>query len=810
VNRGALFLIRILFVTGLNLLFYIASGQIIKGRVTDEKGNPLAGAAVKIENSIQGTYTGPDGTYTFRISKNGTYNLKFSFLGYENVTKQVILADVLTLDVTLVPGEIMTQEVIVNGTRAGHKTPVTFMNIGKEDIAVRNNGQDIPFLIGTTPSIVETSETGTGIGYTGLRIRGTDGSRINVTVDGIPLNDAESQQVFWVDLPDLAASVDNIQIQRGVGTSTNGSGAFGASVNIETKAPEYHPFAQVDATMGSFNTLKNMIMAGTGLIKEKFALQMRYSDIRSSGYIERTGVSNRSAYISAIYLAGKSRFRANLVLGEEHTGISWWGVPKEMLSVNRRYNPAGEYTDENGITQYYSNESDNYRQNHFQLIYSLDISQYTFLHAAFHYTFGEGYYEEYREDQAYTDYGLDPVVIGGEVINTTDLIRRKWMRNDFYGIVYSLKYKKERVDAVVGGGANYYLGDHFGRIIWMRSAGNTEKDHQWYLNNAEKGEFSIYGKLNYKISDKINGFGDLNWRYISYRMKGPDDDLKELSLNKTFSFLNPKAGIFYTISPRQDAYISFSVAHKEPTRSDYKEASGDESATPQPEALFNAETGYNLTGDKASAGINLYGMFYRDQLVPTGELSNVGYPIMTNVKKSFREGVELSAGFKPVRIIDWKFNLTLSRNRIIDFTEYYQDYITATDSYEYKSKKLGNVDIAYSPGLITTGDLGLILSDKLKIHLITKYVGNQYFDNTMNSGRMLDPYLVNNMRIDYSPSVKNIDKIDIQLFMNNVFNNKYENNAYGGNWFVDGIENTWSYYFPQAGINFLLRLGITF
>jgi iron complex outermembrane receptor protein len=344
----------------------------------------------------------------------------------------------------------------------------------------------------------------------------------------------------------------------------------------------------------------------------------------------------------------------------------------------------------------------------------------------------------------------------------------------------------------------------------MRTAGNTEKDHQWYLNNAEKGEFSIYGKLNYKFSDRINGFGDLNWRYISYRMNGPDDDLKELSLFKSFSFLNPKAGIFYTISPRQDAYLSFSVAHKEPTRSDYKEASGDENATPRPEALFNAETGYNLRGDKATAGLNLYWMFYKDQLVPTGELSNVGYPVMTNVKKSFREGIELSAGIKPARIVDWQLNLTLSRNRIIDFTEYYEDYISATDSYEYKNRKLGNVDIAYSPDMIATGNLGLILSEELKIHLITKYVGNQYFDNTMNSKRMLDPYLVNNMRIDYSPSVKNIDKIDIQLFINNVFNNKYENNAYGGTWFIDGIENTWSYYFPQAGINFLLRLGITF
>jgi iron complex outermembrane receptor protein len=803
-------MLNILFVVAFNAIIFRASGQAISGKVTDEKGNPLTGTTVTIKNTFLGTYTSSDGTYFFKMSKGGIYNLRFSFIGYAPANHEVVLKDTLTLNVTLVTREIMAEEVIVYGTRAGNKTPVTFTNVGSEIINKRNNGQDIPFLIGLTPSLVETSETGTGIGYTGLRIRGTDGSRINVTIDGIPLNDAESQQVFWVDLPDLASSVDNIQVQRGVGTSSNGAGAFGASVNIETKSPENLPFAEIITTLGSFNTFKNTIMAGTGLMAGRFAFQMRFSDLKSDGYIDRTGSSNRSAYISGILKAGKSRLKANLILGEEHTGISWWGVPKDSLTSNRSYNPAGEYKDENGIIKYYDNESDNYKQNHFQLIYSLSINKNAFLHTAFHYTFGQGYYEEFRGDQILSDYGLNSFMIGGVEISSTDLIRRKWMSNDFYGVVYSLNYRKDRIEAVLGGGMNIYKGDHFGKIIWMRNSGNTEKDWQWYLNRATKSELSIYGKINYKFSDKLNGYGDLNYRHLYYEMKGTDDDLRFLLQNHKFNFLNPKAGVFYTISPKQNAYLSFSVAHREPTRSDFKEASGDNNATPLQETLFDTEAGYDFRTDKFALGANFYAMIYRDQLVPTGELSDVGYSVMTNMKSSYRTGIELSAGYKPVKLIDLQFNMTLSSNKIRNFTEYYMDYITTTDSYVYKNKNLGNVDIAYSPSVISSGSLAVNFSEKFKMHFVTKYVGKQYFDNTMNSERIIDPYPVTNFIIDYNPEIRRIKSFDIQLFVNNIFNNEYENNAYGGNWYQDGEENTWSYYFPQAGIHFLVKLGIRF
>jgi iron complex outermembrane receptor protein len=804
------FFTAILIISTLQAFGYQNAGSALKGKVSDEKGNPLAGAGVSVINTFLGTYSGMDGTYNIKVPGDGIYSLKFSFTGYETVIQEINVTGTGVLNVTLVPKLMMTEEVIVSATRAGNRTPVAYTNVGSETIRQLNNGQDLPFLIGLTPSLVETSEAGAGIGYTSLRIRGTDGSRINVTIDGIPLNDAESQQVFWVDLPDLASSVDNIQVQRGVGTSSNGAGAFGASVNIETKSPDNVAYAEISSIAGSFNTYKNVVKAGTGLLADRFAFQLRFSNLLSDGYIERTGSDNRSAYISGTYRTSRSLLKTNIILGEEHTGISWWGVPAEMLSINRRYNPAGEYEDESGNKKYYDNESDNYKQNHYQLIYTLKLNRYTNFHTALYYTFGEGYYEEYREDQPFSEYGLPSIILDTTEITSTDLIRRKWMSNDFYGMVYSLKFSKEKIDAVFGGGMNVYDGNHYGKIIWMRNAGNAGKDYQWYLNKAHKGEFSMYGKIDYKFSDKISGFGDLQYRHIYYNMYGPDDDLRDISQSHLFNFINPKGGLFFSPGSNQDAYISFSVANKEPTRSDFKDASGDKNATPTSETLFDTEAGYNLRTDKANVGFNLYGMIYKDQLVPTGELSNVGYPIMTNVKRSYRVGLELTAGLKPADRLDWNLNMTISRNKILGFMEYYLDYNTSDWTSQYKNKNLGTVDIAYSPSITGSSNMVFHVSNHVKFHLVSKYVGKQYFDNTMNADRMIDPYLVNNIMIDYSPDIQKIKNADFQLLINNVFNNKYESNGYGGNWYEDGLEKTWSYYFPQAGINFLIRFSLKF
>ncbi|MFZ2341299.1 MAG: TonB-dependent receptor [Bacteroidales bacterium] len=806
--KRTLFFLLVVAFTG--FLTMNVTGQSLGGRVTDLNGEALAGASVIVEGTFQGVYTDAGGYYLIEGLKAGGHRFRYSFMGYETQSREINVKGDVREDVRLKPTAIITDDVIISATRAGDQTPLAYSNVAGEILEKQNSGQGIPYLLSLTPSFVETSESGNGIGYTSLRIRGTDASRINVTIDGIPLNDPESQQVFWVDLPDLASSVDNIQVQRGVGTSSNGAGAFGASINIQTKGIENEPFAEISSAAGSLGTFRNSITAGTGLLKDRFAFQMRYSDLRSDGYVERTGSEHNSSFFSALYRTGKSLIKANIILGKELTGLGWWGVPKELLEVNRRYNPAGEYTDESGNVRYYDNETDNYTQNHYQLIFSRRMTDYLSLHSALHYTFGKGYYEEFREDAAYNSYGLPPVSIGEITFDETDIVRRKWMANDFYGLVYSLNYKKDKLDAKIGGGMNLYSGDHYGRIIWMRYPGSAESNHQWYFNNGEKKEASLYGKADYSLSERLSVFGDLQYRFVSYSLRGEDDDLKDIGQSHSFSFFNPKAGLFLRLSSGQEAFLSLSVANREPTRTDFKEAAGDSEAAPRPEKLYDLEAGYVFRSARSSIGLNLYGMYYRDQLVPTGELSNVGYSIMTNVEKSYRIGAEITGGFKPSGFIGLDMSLTLSSNKIVNFIEHYIDYNTSDWSEEYKSINLGTVDIAYSPSITGSSDLYANILPPLKVHLISKYVGRQYFDNTMNSERMLDPYFVSNVMIDFEPALKSIRGAGLQLLVTNIFNSQYESNAYGGNWFEDGQEKTWAYYFPQAGTGFMLRLGLKF
>jgi len=786
------------------------TGLVIRGKVTDSAGRGVAGASVTISDSYIGVYTGPDGSYIIPGLRGGIYEIKFSFVGYETESDTVKLERDVTLNTTLRVKPYLTEDVLVSAMRAGDHTPLAFSTVATAALKRQNTGADMPYLLAFTPSFVETSEAGNGIGYTSMRVRGTDGNRINVTIDGIPLNDPESQQVFWVDLPDLASSVDNIQVQRGAGTSSNGSGAFGATISLQTLNPENDPFAEISSSAGSFRSMKNTISAGTGMIGGKFGLRMRYSEISSNGYIDRTASRHKSENITGFYRSGNTTIKANILVGEEHTGISWWGVPKEMLTINRKYNPAGEYVDINGVTRHYSNESDNYRQDHFQLILNQKLNERLSLNAALHYTKGRGYYEEYRQDQNYSEYGLGNVTIGDSVLTKTDLIRRKWMSNDFYGAVWSLKYRSNKIEAALGGGLNTYLGDHFGRLVWMQYAGNTQKDHQWYFNDSRKGEFNIYGKISYSLTSSLNIFGDLQFRHIAYRLKGIDDDLKDLGQEHAFSFLNPKAGLFLNITPHQDAWLSFSVANREPTREDFKEATGDKSATPKHETLYDTELGYKLRTGKASLGVNVYAMLYKDQLVPTGQLSDVGYSIMTNVSRSYRTGIEFTAGLKPVPVWEWNLNLTLSRSRIRNFTEYYTDYNTTDWSSQYLSRNLGTVDIAYSPSVIGTSDIMFRIGKQAELHFISKYVGKQYVDNTMSSRRMVDPYFVNNLRLDYSPGIHKLKGLELQFLLNNLFNTMYISNGYGGNWYENGMEKSWSYYFPQAGINYMVRADIKF
>jgi iron complex outermembrane receptor protein len=793
-------------------LAVMAQKVIVSGTVTDTAGVALMGANVVVKNTLLGVITGADGSFELSLDEQEAYELSVSYMGYETRMIEVTPPFRTHYTVSLPTSVFIADEVVVRATRAGNKTPMAYKNMDKLEIASRNTGQDMGYLLSLTPSLVQSSESGTGIGYTNFRIRGSDPSRINITVDGIPLNDAESQQVFWVNMPSFSSSLSSIQIQRGVGTSTNGAAAFGATVNLETESPSRDPYAEVSSTFGSYNTWINTVKAGTGLINDRFSLDVRYSNLKSDGYVDYAFSDNQSAQFTGTYFTGKGRIKANVILGEQHTGISWWGVDELTLEEDRTYNPAGQYVTPSGENRYYENQTDNYWQNHYHLVYSTNLTRSLLLNAAVFYVDGRGYYEQFKQDQNLYDYYLPPIVIETDTITHTDLVRQKWLDNDFYGGVFSLIYSLDHLKVIGGGGLNRYVGDHFGKIIWMRYADDTEKDHEWYRNNGEKWDGNLYLKSNYQVSTRLNIFADVQYRYVHYQLEGIDDDGYNRSLDQehNFHFFNPKLGGQFEINATQYAYASFSIGNREPTRQNFKDATGDPESTPRAERLRDLEMGYAYRSQRLATAVNLYYMNYKNQLVPTGELSTDGYPIMTNVDKSFRAGLEISFGIQPFSFLEWNANLTLSRNRIKDFVESYVDWDSNTWEGTEFTRELGDVDIAYSPTVITSSDLVFHLAESMELHLISQYVSEQYFVNTMNENLKLDAWFVNNLRFDYSFPVKKLGVIGLQFQVNNLFNTLYENNAYGGTWWQDGEENYWSTYFPQATINYLARVSLSF
>ena len=803
-----------IFLSLLLLACSAANGQssrgVITGKVTDSDGLPLAGASVVIDSLKAGVATGNDGQYALRGMNYGRHALRISFTGFEPFDTVVIVQGNTIIDASLKEALFVTDEVIVRGSRAGTRTPMAHSTVEAREMRTRDLTRDMPYLLSLTPSVVETSDAGNGIGYTSMRIRGTDASRINITLDGIPLNDAESQQVFWVDLPDLASSTGSIQIQRGVGTSTNGAGAFGASVNISSMTPPENPGAEAALSFGSFNTVRAMAKAWTGSLGDSFNMMVRASLTASDGYVDHSASDIRSASVTGIWSAPSNRLRFNILTGSERTGISWWGVPAEVLPENRRYNPAGEYTDANGDLRYYEDETDNYTQNHYHLFYTHLFTGHVSLNTGLHLTSGMGYYEEQESDRDPSEYGLYGLTDDGLEVYETDLVQRKWLENYFYGAVWSVVKAGTVAEWTIGGALNRYDGDHFGRLIWMEHPGNITPDYEWYRNTGVKDELSIYGKVNTRVSGSLNAFLDLQYRYISYHFKGPDSDMKDLTADHQYRFFNPKTGLFWSNGSGSDAFISVSVAHREPTRTDFKEAAGDPEATPGPERLTDFEGGYTYRNTSLSLGLNLYYMLYRDQLIPTGRISNTGYPIMTNVPESYRTGVEFSGSYRPTPLAAVKMNLTISRSRITDFTNYYFNYNTSDWSEEYTSARLGTVDIAYSPRITGSAEVEINPLKNLSLNLTGKYVGKQYFDNTMSEERKIDPYFVTNISTGYKIHLKGSGELMLRFIVNNLLNAIYENNAYGGMWTEDGAEKTWAYFFPQAGINYTAGITLSF
>lgn len=680
----------------------------------------------------------------------------------------------------------------IRAVRAGNDYPFTKTTIGKSEIEKRNLGQDIPFLLNQLPGAVANADAGNGIGYTGIRIRGTDPNRINFTLNGIAYNDAESQGVFLVNLPDILSSTSSIQVQRGVGTSSNGTGAFGATVNLMTNEVIEKPYAEFSNSFGSYDTRKHTIKAGTGLINNQFTVDLRLSSLNSAGYIERASSDLKSFYFSAASLKERSSLRLNIFSGKEKTYQAWYGIPEDQLKINRRLNTAG--TDRPGDP--YENETDNYQQTHYQLFYNKKLSSQLDLNAAVFTTTGKGYYEQYKAQQRFSRYGLPDPVINGNTVNRTDLIRQLWLDNIFYGSNLSLQYKKDDTEMIFGGGLSQYDGNHFGKIIWAGTG--IPKDHRWYDHNAAKSEQHLFGKW-MKKTGRLAFFGDLQLRNVSYNIDGFRDN-PTLKTDQDWLFFNPKAGIRYTQNAFS-AYLSYAKATKEPNRDDF-EAGANE--VPRPETLHDIEAGFEKTSGIFRLNATFYYMYYVNQLVLTGKVNDVGAYTRSNIPVSYRAGLELETS---VQLADWlsfSNNIAISSNRIKEFTDYVDDYASGIQmSTVYK-----NTTIAFSPSIVDNASFVFKFLRHAEARWNTKYVGRQYLDNTGRRNRSLDPFLVQDITINYQLPVKKLKGIELIGQLNNIWNKLYAPNGYTYTYFTGRTESVNNFYYPMAERNFMIGLNI--
>jgi iron complex outermembrane recepter protein len=777
-------------VIGCLLSLYANAQFSISGTVRDRKSNqPLVGATVQMDESKRVTVTDEFGKFTISRISAGEYSLTIKFLGFEEKTEKVTIPMTESIEVELNESSLVTDEVIVYATRANENTPTTFSTITQQSLQKQNFGQDMPYLLNWTPSVVTTSDGGTGVGYTGLRIRGSDATRVNVTINGIPYNDSESQVTYWVDIPDVASSTKSVQIQRGVGSSTNGAGSFGGSVNVQTLVLQAEPYAEVTTSGGSFGTHRLSIKAGTGLINNRWAFDGRVSKIKSDGYVDRASSDLDSYYLSGGFYNKNTIVKFITFGGHEKTYQSWNGVDAETMKANRTFNSAGALYDANyNVIRYHNNEVDDYRQDHYQFHLTQKINDYWNVAASLHYTYGRGFYEQYKQDKKFIEYGLDNVILTSDTIKSGDFIVRKWLDNKFYGTTFSLNYERNKTALVIGGAFNRY-GDanHFGEIIWAQYASNSQIGHRYYQGKSQKDDFSMYTKLNYNFSSSINGFIDLQFRAINYKTAGIKDDLDQYDVKDEFNFFNPKAGLSYTLPNRDILYASYALANREPNRTDYIESE----VKPKSEHLENLEIGWRKSATRYNFELNYYLMNYTNQLVLTGNLDNVGNPIRANVGKSYRTGIELSGIVRISKQLSLGANGTWSASKN-------QDYVI--DPANLNEKK--NTSIILSPNWIAGSQLSYNIFSNLQLTLLSKFVGKQYLDNSESDELSLPSYFVNDARCTYDISPKGMKNIAFSVLVNNLFDIEYSSNGYA--------YGTTPYFYPQAGRNFLAMVTLKF
>lgn len=811
------FLIAVFYALSFN---FFAQNNLF-GTVIDQSGNPIPGTNVTVEGGNYGTYTDRNGSFQINNIPSQLLVLIFEAPGLFVTKKEIKPSDFnSSIQITLYTNTKNLEEVQVLSTRSFEQT-TSATTINRTDLIEKNNfGQDIPTLLEASPSVVTTSDAGTGIGYSGIRIRGVDASRINVTINGIPVNDPESHDVYWVNMPDLASSIESMQVQRGVGSSTNGAAAFGASLNIKSQDISSAAFGVLDNTYGSFNTLKTTIKAGTGLINNKFSLETRLSRITSVGFIDRATSDLRSYYLAASFVGKKSVLKAITFSGKEITYQSWYGTPESR--VNGNVTEMNAYADRNGLSDEeranllnsgrtynfytYENEVDNYQQDNYQLHFTHSFKPNLIMNVAGHYTYGRGYYEQYRKDDDLSDYGYSPVLIGGDSIISSDLIRRRWLDNDFIGGIYSLQYNVSKLKLLFGGAANTYIGRHFGEVIWARFAADGEIRDRYYDNEAQKTEFSNYLKASYRF-DQLSFSADLQFRHVNYSFLGIDDvsgQLLDLKQNVQFNFFNPKVGVNYSINSRQFISATFGIANREPVRKDFRESTAEN--RPKAENMRDLEIGYAYNYKKLAINTNIYWMNYTNQLILTGQINDVGGYTRTNALESYRVGIELAGRYKIIPSLALSGAFTLSQNKIKQFNEYLDEYLDDEPYYTQQLIDHENTNLAFSPTIVTNAGLTFKPLKNLSIDWITKYVGRQYLDNTSNDNRSINPFSFSNLTLSYKIENKFFEEITFGLLVNNIFNALYSNNGYTYSYLYDGQTTTENFYYPQAGRNLMFRI----
>lgn len=791
---------------------YAAHAQhTLSGVVSSPENKPIPFSVVGIKNTFLTSQADAEGQFSFRNLKPGSYVLVTKCVGYKPKIDSVTVNADRSLNIILTQNDVALDEVLVNSTRVDQSSAFAHSDVTSEDIRKQNVGQDLPYVLNSIPSVVINSDAGNGVGYTGMRIRGTDGTRINLTINGVPVNDAESQGVFFVNMGDIISSANSMQVQRGVGTSVNGAAAFGASINMQTNQLRDQPYAELNNSIGSYNTMKNTIAAGTGLINNHFTFDARASRINSDGYIDRAFSRLTSYYISGGYYGKKTVLKAIMFSGQEKTYQAWNYVPQDSLKAgNRTFNSCGLYYDANGNVKYYDNETDNYKQDNYQLHLIHTVNSRLNVSLTGHYTAGKGYYEQYKPGEKLSKYKMPNVITPNDTITRSDIIRRRWLDNDFVGVLGNIQYNPlSKLNFVLGGGYNSYIGRHNGEVIWAQFADPNNFRPRYYDDKATKTDGNVYLKTTFKPTSKFTVFVDLQYRMINYSFTGFDTSRVNTELqDANYGFFNPKLGLNYLLTPNTNIYASYGIANKEPNRNDFTQSTAQ--SRPKPEQLNDLEVGLTQRFRHLNLGINVYDMEYKNQLVLNGQINDVGAYNRVNVEYSYRRGVELELAADLTRFFTFQGNLTLSQNKVKNFTEYIDSSDVNYTVFTQYARKYTTTDISFSPNVIAAANLVFKPIRNLEIAVLNKYVGRQYLDNTSDVQRSIHDYLVTDLRVNYTIRTRLIKEINLIGVVYNISNTVYETNGYNYSFYSGDQLYKQNYLAPAAPTNFMLGLNLRF